>query len=98
MAERARSLVLAPLLALVLALGSTVAVSMHARMVHGEDCDMPTFARGAPTILSTPAAPPTPVLAPAPSRATLVVADATHQDPTDSDLPGADRCRGPPSA
>lgn len=94
MAERARSL----LLALVLMLGSSVALSMHARMVHGEDCDMPTFARGAPTVLSTPAAPPTPVLAPAPSRAALAVCLPTHQDPAASDLPEDDRCRGPPPA
>ena len=86
------------LLALALALGTSVAVSMHADMAHGEDCDMPTFARGAPTVLSSPAVPPPPVEPPAPGDA--IVADVLPgHDPVVTGAPrDDDRCRGPPPA
>lgn len=85
------------LLALTLALGTSVAVSMHADMVHGEDCDMPMFARGAPTVLSSPAVPPPPVEPPAPNDAERAEVVPRHEGPERGDLVDADRCRGPPS-
>lgn len=85
------------LLALALAMGTSVAVSMHADMVHGEDCDMPMFARGAPTVLSTPAVPPPPVEPPAPGDAVVTEWLPGH-DPAPAGAPvGDDRCRGPPA-
>ncbi|MFO7546393.1 MAG: hypothetical protein R6W77_12950 [Trueperaceae bacterium] len=85
------------LLALALALGTSVAVSMHADMAHGEDCDMPMFARGAPTVLSSPAVPPPPVEPPAPNDAERAEVLLGHDGQETGALVDADRCRGPPS-
>jgi hypothetical protein len=86
------------LLALALALGTSVAVSMHADMVHGEDCDMPPFARGAPTVLSSPAVPPPPVEPPAPCDAAVAELLPGRDTVTAGAPVDDDRCRGPPAA